>query len=89
MKRHLAKPDKMKIYHYSTNGVAPDYHFKEEHHKIKDHVKVAEKVTEANFWKYPKNRGLDHQTACEAEGGNEFDPQYHLTKGFAELHNPF
>jgi hypothetical protein len=46
MKRHLARPDKMKIYHYQTNGVAPEYPFKEEHHKIEDdHGKVAEKVT--------------------------------------------
>ena len=32
---------------------------------------------------------MDHETACEVEGGNEFDPKYHLTKGFSEFYNPF
>lgn len=90
MKRHLAKPDKLKIYHYTNGGAPPEYPFKEEHHKIEDnHEKVADKVTEATFWKYPKDGGQDHGSAYYIEGGDKFDPQYHLTKGFSEAHNPF
>ena len=58
MTRHLAKPDKLRIYQYTNGGVAPDYSFKDDHHKIEDNRdKIADKVNVGSFWKYPKDAG--------------------------------
>ncbi|TNV82291.1 hypothetical protein FGO68_gene14039 [Halteria grandinella] len=86
MTRHLAKPDLLKVSNFLPHKSSPQDPFKgEPNFEGKGPKDVPDKPTNTSFWKMSKKRSIP----LDAEGGNQFLPQYQFQQSFAAQAHKF